>query len=396
MAEGGRVMSHAATNWAIIQRGLKPATKIVLWHLADCHNPAHGCFPSQDYLAEHCEMSRSSLNEHLAALEAAGLIRRERRRDARTRRQENTRYHLACEADFDENPCPENGHGSYEAVSGNGGEPCPENGESRVQNLDTNPVREPVKEPERERAGRCEEGKSDSEAPEGLTRRAEALFFRSFKGWDRFDVSPKQPMLVAWAKLTWGQMEAAADAVPRFLAAKKASGMRHAPAISTYLDLRERLWEGFPAVDDEPSRLSAPVFGPVWSAVRMRHLLAGPGPLPKASKFLEALMERDDEQGRRERSAYRARWGFPAVNAMHTAGERGGRWIAAPGDERLKALMEQVKVGTERWEAWREEHRRRGWPWLPDPGRQEWIYFPAGGPEGLQAFEAAIRGEAAE
>ncbi|PKP62913.1 MAG: GntR family transcriptional regulator, partial [Alphaproteobacteria bacterium HGW-Alphaproteobacteria-8] len=36
-------MSHDATNWAIQRRGLKPATKIVLWHLCDRHNPDFGC-----------------------------------------------------------------------------------------------------------------------------------------------------------------------------------------------------------------------------------------------------------------------------------------------------------------------------------------------------------------
>ena len=39
-------MSHEATNWAIKQRGLKPTTKIVLWHLCDRFNPDYGCFPS--------------------------------------------------------------------------------------------------------------------------------------------------------------------------------------------------------------------------------------------------------------------------------------------------------------------------------------------------------------
>jgi hypothetical protein len=38
-------MSHDATNWAIQQRGLKPTTKIVLWHLCDRFNPDFGCFP---------------------------------------------------------------------------------------------------------------------------------------------------------------------------------------------------------------------------------------------------------------------------------------------------------------------------------------------------------------
>lgn len=161
-------MSHYATNWAIRQRGLKPATKLVLWHLCDRHNPDEGCFPSQDRLADDCEMSRSSLNEHLKTLEGKGLIRREQRLDPKTKRQQSTRYIFAFEAEFRSDspaeesqdvvePCRENGHG---AVSGNQQEPCPENGQSRVRNLDTNPVREPVREPS-ERASAREGGDFD-------------------------------------------------------------------------------------------------------------------------------------------------------------------------------------------------------------------------------------------
>ena len=57
-------MSHKATLWAIEQRGLKPTTKIVLWHLCDRFNPDFGCFPSQARLAADCEISRSTLNDH--------------------------------------------------------------------------------------------------------------------------------------------------------------------------------------------------------------------------------------------------------------------------------------------------------------------------------------------
>ena len=69
-------MSHAATNWAIQQRGLKPATKIVLWFLCDQHNPDFGCFPTQARLAEDAEMSISALDDHLATLENLRLILR--------------------------------------------------------------------------------------------------------------------------------------------------------------------------------------------------------------------------------------------------------------------------------------------------------------------------------
>ena len=139
-------MSHRGTNWAILQRGLKPATKLVLWHLCDRHNPDIGCFPSQDQLAYDAEVSRSQLNVHLAELEDLGLIQRLRRVDPQTKRQLRTRYLLAFEKDFgrqpDADPSPETGHG-VEAEEGDFSiEPSPEtghgSGKSRVRNPDSN------------------------------------------------------------------------------------------------------------------------------------------------------------------------------------------------------------------------------------------------------------------
>ena len=118
-------MSHKATNLAIQQRGLSPVTKLVLWHLCDRHNPDYGCFPSQDQLAADVEICRASLNVHREKLQATGLIRRERRVDEATHRQKSTRYILGFEDDFH-------------------AEPCPDLAKSRVHNLDTNRVREPV------------------------------------------------------------------------------------------------------------------------------------------------------------------------------------------------------------------------------------------------------------
>ncbi|MBU3029667.1 helix-turn-helix domain-containing protein [Paracoccus marinaquae] len=181
-------MSHEATNWAIKQRGLKPTTKIVLWHLCDRFNPDYGCFPSQDRLAHDCEISRSTLNDHLGQLEAVGLLRRVPRLDPVTKRQLPTRYILGfepsftpvavvlcpeighgedesaespdsaagCDADSmaDALPCPEFGHGEdAEAVSDFPAEPCPENAKSRVRISDTNPVREPLSKPVKEEEG---------------------------------------------------------------------------------------------------------------------------------------------------------------------------------------------------------------------------------------------------
>ena len=182
-------MSHHGTNWAIVQRGLKPTTKIVLWHLCDRHNPDYGCFPTQARLAHDCEISRSTLNLHLIRLESAGLLRRMTRINPVSKRQMSTRYFLGFEDDFPmkpggktpdseaqhfEKPCPETGHGCVEEkspnnsglvekplekpclVSGHGAvsdlepEPCPKNSDYRVLNSDTNPVREPLREPVKE------------------------------------------------------------------------------------------------------------------------------------------------------------------------------------------------------------------------------------------------------
>lgn len=93
-------MSHEATNWAIKMKGLRPIAKIVLWHLADCHNPTMGCFPTQAYLAQQAEISRASVNRILDELEAAGAIRREQKVDEKTKRQLPTRYMLGFEEGF--------------------------------------------------------------------------------------------------------------------------------------------------------------------------------------------------------------------------------------------------------------------------------------------------------
>ena len=112
-------MSHAATNWAIQQRGLKPATKIVLWFLCDRHNPDFGCFPTQARLAKDAEMSISALNDHLATLEDLRLIHRIRAHDPHSHRRLPTRYILGFEQGFPQMPTPESGGGFVEIMEEN-------------------------------------------------------------------------------------------------------------------------------------------------------------------------------------------------------------------------------------------------------------------------------------
>ena len=159
-------MSHKATNWAIQQRGLKPATKIVLWFLCDRHNPDFGCFPTQARLAEDAEMSVSALNAHLAKLEELRLIHRVRSHDPRTHKRQATRYILGFEEGFPQgptpetvdgttgtegeqraNPTPDSGHG---AISGFSPKPSPDFAQSHLRNPETNLVREPLRKPVKE------------------------------------------------------------------------------------------------------------------------------------------------------------------------------------------------------------------------------------------------------
>lgn len=140
-------MSHTATEWAIQQKGLKPASRIVLFCLADRHNPDLGCFPSHKRLAEDAEMSERSVRDHLAHLEKAGLIRR----DAGQRRAGEfaaTRYILAFEADFGDQ------RQILPTAKSADGKSCQrQNGVAdRRQNLPTNLVRGTSKKPRDERA----------------------------------------------------------------------------------------------------------------------------------------------------------------------------------------------------------------------------------------------------
>jgi hypothetical protein len=131
-------MSHAATNWAIKQRGLKPAAKVVLWHLCDRYHPDHGCFPSLDTLAADCEMSRRSVQDQLATLEAAGLVTVEKMPREHGQLPRN-RYRFAFEQDG--NSLGQNLPQAEFALGKNTSPPLANSRNHLGQNLPTKPVR---------------------------------------------------------------------------------------------------------------------------------------------------------------------------------------------------------------------------------------------------------------
>jgi len=257
-------LSHEATNWAVKQRGIKPAAKIVLWQLCDRYHPDHGCFPSQETLADDCELSRSSLNDQLAELEAVGLIQRERRHDT-GRRRESTRYRFRFEVGFPfSDPCPNSGHGS---MSENDPDPCPNSAENHVRNSDTNLVREPVKEPKTERDAR--ERAIDSPVVEAIPE--PILLDRIRKAHPQAAHADQDDVEAAWRALDVEERAAAARLIVPWLASKVG---RHPLGPAKYL--RQKLWTLLPeAAPPKVTSTILPAFKLEWWCVWLQRVALG-------------------------------------------------------------------------------------------------------------------------
>jgi hypothetical protein len=216
--------------------------------------------------------------------------------------------------------------------------------------------------------------REEKDAPEGeredggLRGLGERAFRRAFAAWPTF-VSDSEPAArAAWGKLSAVERAAAIDRQDDYVAAAgKAGGRKTLCSYGVYL--AEKRWEKLPEKQAKPFNEFAPPFGPVWGVWIWQHLISAP-----------------DEAGK----------GWPLVaHLFRKAGFRQGHKFAKRWHD-IAGLMEAVPVGSAVFNAWRDEHARRGWPWIPDPGDQPVVFFPKGGPDGLATFEAAIRGEASD
>lgn len=73
-----------------------PLRKLVLIKLADNANDDGECWPSYQYIADQCEIARSTVKVHIRELEKAGLLRREFRRNGEVN-QTNV-FHLTLDS----------------------------------------------------------------------------------------------------------------------------------------------------------------------------------------------------------------------------------------------------------------------------------------------------------
>ncbi|GAA2823200.1 helix-turn-helix protein [Leucobacter komagatae] len=72
-------MSNEAIHWAWKQGTGSPVTKLILHVLADLADENHSCFPSIEHIVAKVEASEKTVRRKLEDLEAARLIRKERR-----------------------------------------------------------------------------------------------------------------------------------------------------------------------------------------------------------------------------------------------------------------------------------------------------------------------------
>lgn len=240
-------MSHRATDWAVTVRGISALEARVLWHLADCHNPVLGCFPSQEYLAEAAEVDERSVRRVLGTLRDKGLVTWEETRTGN--RRDNNRYRLACEADFE----PDNLSGSDGVSTGQIAPSEPDsNGSLNRTPESAEPVIEPVREPERERArdpgsgpgqGAGQGGPLDQVG--GRPGAAKAATLAALKRLHPGSAQEDPDTVAAlWDGLSAAERKAAFERHGDWMEDGRKAGRKTVPKLAFYLG--KRLWDGLP------------------------------------------------------------------------------------------------------------------------------------------------------
>ncbi|EFO32604.1 conserved hypothetical protein [Roseibium sp. TrichSKD4] len=257
----------------------------------------------------------------------------------------------------------------------------------------TTPLNDPI-ERKREREGeRASAGASGEAVPETATRKTwKARLRRVHAGWPTHADDSEVTAERAWFDLSEADRDAAAKAVPAYLAHMKEIGRKHCVAFSKYLS--ERRWERLPeqAASASAAPSTAKPFGKEWGAVRFADLMRSPyGRISGFTRLQAAMIEAGTLDRETELRRKQAAGGWPSVNTMHERAIR--RRLGVPVQAALAGLAEgftQVKVGGEVWQAWKRLHEERGWPWLgADRELPEWVYMPAL-PDGHADVRAAV------
>ena len=216
-------------------------------------------------------------------------------------------------------------------------------------------------------------------------------FLKFYRQWPAFGDDSDERAFAEWQALQPEERQAADAMLPGFLAFEAMNGRTVKFAASTYL--REKRWTAVPeGLEGAGGSVIAATFGKAWMAERFARLGEPCARLPALTRFQELEIA----EGRADRKALwrerMAKMGWTSVNAMNDQAVRfPGKGMRVSGEiALLGADFEPVRVGGDQWTAWEAEHAARGWPFLPEMGRVEWVYFPplgAGTPgEALETF----------
>lgn len=373
-------MSEASRAWswrhAFASSPIAATTKAVLHTLGMFMNElGEGCYPSVADICRYSGLDKKTVLKHLALAADAGWIAISQHgyRGQKWKRQEYAARWperdlvAACPPDDSSQgggaappPCsPEKAVELPPEGGGIEGSKVVEQLHQDKTSPETTPVTSPV---ERARASAGQEGEN--------RKSTERWVKRTMPRWPSY-VSDSVPEAVkAAAGLSEPERAEASDRLDDYVAATKATGREKHCSFAVYL--REKRWEKLPPRPKHPLSDYAPPFGPVWNCWRMARLVDGPeaeGHSPEERWPTLVVLHRNARMGRGHRF--------------------GQRWHG------LRHLMEAVPVGSAMYGEWQALHEQRGWLWLPDPGDQPVVFFPVGGPEGLGAFEHAVR-ESAE
>lgn len=369
--------SSTAWSWrhAFAQSALPPTTKHVLHTLGMFMNEfGEGCYPSVADICRYSGLDKKTVIKHLATARDEGWIAVSQHgyRGQRWKRQEYTarwpeRDLVASCAPVDNSEGggavpPPSDDKVVELVPEGGGiegskvvEQLHQDKTSPITTPDTSPVGSAQK-----RARENSKSGSDEKQIERWLKRHHPI-------WPSYITDSGPKALKAALALTEDERQAAVDRLQDYVANATVGGRTMICTFGVYLS--EKRWEKLPPAMPKPFDEYATPFSKPWGAWILGHLLTSEDQAAKGWPMLTGLYRMaSSKQGHR----FAKRW--------HDLG----------------ADFEPVPVGSPMFAAWQAHFAQMGWPWFPDPGDQPVVFFPKGGPQGLEAFKAVVAGEGGE
>lgn len=401
--------------------------KLLAVRLADfADDEGRGIYPGVKRLASETELSERTIQRILADFVSEGILVVVQ--EATGRPGQTTRYDFNLDRLFTYTPDKTGVTVSPLGEEGTGDNPAERGDTDDREGCHgvTRTVIEPPIEPSMERE--CASAGSDGSEDE--KKSALRAFKRWYPTWPTYVDDSEPKAFKAWMELSGDERTEAADRTEAYIAAVKAAGRKYVCSSQVYLS--ERRWLKLETIEASKAngstligrdgKIVVPVFGPVWAVARMLPLLDGPVAIDlpedprhsaqqmykalartstsRAAAFVQRLGITVGERGELyfpddfEEADRRRRFladGYPETKRLHDAARERSN-ISVPAElEQLKELCEAVPLGSATWDTWRDYHEQMGWPFVPVPAGMKVVYFPKGGPEGLEEFERAAR-----